>query len=228
MSFEHIAALAEVGRFTLPAELLAAEAERARLVKATSELRRTLPEYDGSTQANLNADAIRAADNAADRADDRVRNFMRGNGNDTRIVTESLRPAFEAVLKEVRELPKDTPTTADDAVTATQKARDAYIKLAALVPVYGAIIEAAEILYGAGRDNWRLFADTQAAPTSRPGQLRNFTKPGGPEGRAARLLWLADDSNSWLPTARERDARYLEWTTMPIVDRQHSAAVNNI
>jgi len=225
MSFERIAALAEAGRFTLPAELLAAEADRVAKVEAASELRRSLPEWDGSTQANLNADAIRAADSSADAADSRVRNYMRSAGD--RLVTESLRPAFDALLREVRELPKDTPTTAEAAVTASDKLRGAYIKLAALVPVYKAIMEAAEILYGAGRDNWRLFADTTAEPTSRPGQVRNFTSAGGPEGKTARLLWLAHSPDAWLPTASERDARHLAWSTVPIVDRAHSAAVGN-
>jgi hypothetical protein len=226
MSFEKLVALATDGRFTLPAELLTAEAERARLVKAVSDLRRSLPDWDGSAQANLNADAIRAADNAADRADNRVRNFMRANGD--RIVTESLRPAFDALLNEARELPRDTPTTADEAVTATQRHRDAYIKLVGLVPVYKAIMAAAEIIYGtAGRDNWRLFADTQAEPRGDVGQVRGYVNAAGPDETAARLRWLAHSSDAWLPTARERDARHLAWCTVPMVDFRHSAAVNN-
>src|SRR5207245_11479724 len=125
--------------------LLAAEANRVRLVEASSNLRRTLPEYDGSAEAQQNADAIRAADNGADRADDRVRNYMRSNHSV--IVTEHLRPAFDAVIAETRKTcPKDAPTTTDAAVRATNGPRD-YLKLEALAARFVAIKAAAAVIY---------------------------------------------------------------------------------
>lgn len=225
MSFTQLKSLAETGEFSLPSELLSAEADRERLVKAASELRRSLPEYDGSTQANLNVDAIRGAESAADRADDRVRNFLRSNHS--MIVVEHLRPAFNALLAVVRKsCPSNCPTTADAAVRVANGARD-YLKLESLTQRYKAIMRAAEIIYGPGRDNHRMFADTTAGPDRNSVQFR-YIQPRGPAEALARLLWLAHaaDANPYLPTNAERDAALNAFQTISTT-AAHSAAVNN-
>jgi hypothetical protein len=225
MSFERIAALAPAGQFTLPADLLAAEANRAKLVKATSELRRSLPEYDGSAQAMQNADAIRAADNAADNADNVVRNYMRSKGDV--IVRDHLRPAFDVLIAETHKTcPANSPTTADAAVRVANGSRD-FLKLEELAARYRAIIEAAQVIYGAsGRDTHNIFADTKADP-ERTAQIQ-YLEPRGPKDRPARLLWLAHahDAHPFLPTNAERDLA-LNGLQRGTVTAAHNAAVKN-
>jgi len=227
MSYEILVNLARKGGFTLPAELVEAVANRARQFRAASELRRSLPEYDGSQRAMLDADAIRAADNRADRADDVVRNFMRSN--DDTIVREHLRPAFEGVLAEVRKTcPKDSPTTAEAAVRAPNGSRD-YLKLQALAERYSAIMSAAQVIYGAGgRDSHRMFADTQAGPDRNSVQYQ-YVEPRGPAAPLARLLWLAYDPTAqpYLPTNRERDELVIGFAHQGIASMAHNRARNN-
>jgi hypothetical protein len=224
MSYDRLIALMPAGHFTLPAELLAAEANRAQLVKAASDLRRSLPDFDGSTQALQNADALRAADNAADRADDLVRNFMRSRGGE--IVMEHLRPAFDALVAETRKTcPKDCPATTEAAVRVPNGSRD-YLRLEALAERYAAIMSAAAIIYGAGADNHRLFADTKAGPDRNSVQFR-YIEPRGPSEPIARLLWLAHapDAYPHLPTNAERDAA-LGGFNRQSATPAHNAAVN--
>ncbi|HET6311667.1 MAG TPA: hypothetical protein VFH00_11800 [Candidatus Nitrosotalea sp.] len=227
MSFEHLLALAPAGQFTLPAELIAAEAERVRLMEVSSNLRRTLPAWDGSARAELDADAIRAADNAADRADDRVRNFMRSNGKE--IVIQCLRPAFDALIAETRKTcPKDSPATTEAAVRLPSGSRD-YLRLERLAERYKAIMAAAQIIYGTGgRDNHRMFADTTAWPDRNASQYQ-YVEPRGPSEPPARLLWLAHapDAKPFLPTNAERDAALNWFTTHHSVNLIHNAAINN-
>jgi len=146
MSFERLAALAREGNFTLPDEFVRLESNRVAKVQATTDLRRSMPEYDGSTQAMLNADAVREADNAADNADNAVRNWLKSNHS--LVVRDHLRPAFEALIAETRKTcPASTPTTADAAVRAANGARD-FLKLEALAERYKAIMAASEVVYG--------------------------------------------------------------------------------
>jgi hypothetical protein len=226
MSFERLSALAHSGNFTLPDEFVQLEADRVAKVKATSELRRSLPEYDGSAQAMLNADMIRAADNTADRADDRVRNYLKSNHSE--IIRDHLRPAFDALIAETRKTcPDTTPTTADAAVRVPNGARD-YVKLEVLAERYKAILAAAAIIYGgAGRDTHNMFADTKAGPDKTSRQF-NYAEPRGPKEPLARLLWLAHapDAGPHLPTNAERDA-LLHGFQSRSVSAAHNAAVNN-
>jgi len=225
MSYEALINLSRKGGFTLPVELIDAVANRAKEYAAASELRRSCGGYDGSQQALLNADAIRAAENVADRADDRVRNYMRIN-QDT-IVVEHLRPSFEAVLAEVRKTcPKDCPTTAEAALRAPNGSRD-YLKLQALADRYSAVMSAAQVIYGAGgRDSHRMFADTLTGPDRNSVQYQ-YVQPRGPAAPMARLLWLAHeaDANPHLPTIRERDLA-LDGFTRQAASIDHSRAVN--
>jgi hypothetical protein len=229
MSYEQLVALAPAGQFTLPAALLAAESERVRLMEVSSNLRRTLPAWDGSARAELDADSIRAADNAADRADDRVRNFMRSNGKE--IVVECLRPAFDALIAETRKIcPKDCPATTAAAVRLPNGSRD-YLRLEVLAERYKALMSAAQIIYGVGgMDTHRMFADTKAAPDRNSGQYF-YVEPRGPSPvePLARLLWLAHgpDAQPFLPTSAERDDALIGFTSQR-ASRIHSAAINNI
>jgi hypothetical protein len=194
-------------------------------MEVSSNLRRTLPAWDGSARAQLDADSIRAADNAADRADDRVRNFMRANGKE--IVIECLRPAFDALISETRKIcPKDCPTTTVAAVRLPNGSGD-YLRLEVLAERYKALMSAAQIIYGVGgRDNHRMFADTRAEPDRNAVQYQ-YIVPRGPSEPLARLLWLAHapDAKPYLPTNVERDAA-LGAFTQQLASAAHNAALN--
>jgi hypothetical protein len=226
MSYERLVGLAAAGQFTLPAELLDAVANRAKLVKAASDLRRSFPEYDGSTQAMLNAEEVIRADVRADNADNVVRNYFKSNPSV--IVADYLRPAFDALIAETRKTcPANSPTTADAAVRVADGSRD-YLNLEALAERYKAIIEAAQVIYGAGgRDNHKMFAETKAGPDRTSAQFR-YSEPRGPKDPLARLLWLAHapDAQPYLPTNAERDAA-LDGFQSGTVSAAHNAAVNN-
>jgi hypothetical protein len=212
MSYEILSNLARKGGFTLPAELIEAVENRARHFAAVSELRHSLPAYDGSQRALIDADKIRAAENAADAADNKVRNWMRSNHDDT-LVLEHLRPAFQAVIDAVRKLPADTPTTADAAVRVKDGASQ-FLALEKLAARYRAILDAAQLLYGLGGHDSaaRMFADSTAGPDRTSNQYQ-YNQPRGPKEPLARLLWLAhgEDAQPYLPTNRERDKASAEF-----------------
>ncbi len=230
MQFDKIAELAEAGGFTLPAELLKLEASRVRLQETYSALIRARNFADDGTQVGMvYADAVRAADNAYNHADDIVRGYVKVNSE--QIVVETLRPAWEAVLADVRKnTNKGTPVTAEAAIDASDKVIAQYRKLKDLTKRFVAIKAAAQEIYGlGGRDNWNLFADTQAHPKGTSGQYA-FLEPAGPSEPTARLLWLAHDQDAkpWLPTNAEREAasdKFQQHGTG--VSTAHNVAVND-
>jgi hypothetical protein len=173
------------------------------------------------------ADAVRAADNAADNADNVVRNYFKSNHSV--VVRDHLRPAFDALIAETRKTcPATTPTTADAAVRVPNGARD-YLALEALASRYMAIIDAAAVIYGpVGRDGHNMFADTQNGPDKSSAQFR-YAEPRGPKEPLARLLWLAhgEDAYPFLPTNAERDAALDAFQRGGHVSAAHSAAINN-
>jgi hypothetical protein len=250
MSYAELSRLAGVGGFKLPPTIEEAADVRNKLVQAVAELRKERPvEYSANIAGTalfrttsqsgevpdllkvtfeaieaprIHAEALIVGDWAVEKATDQITSTVRASANE--IVTDSLRPAFLNVLTETRKLPKDTPTTAEAAVRGN---REAYLKLTALAERFGAIKAAAELLYGAGADNHKMFADTKAGPDHNSVQYR-YTEPRGPSEHLARLLWLANasDAQPYLPTNAERDAALRAFTYQP-VSAAHSAAVNN-
>jgi hypothetical protein len=211
MSYDRLHSLFAAAGITLPHEFSQLEANRKKLVGAASQLRRSLPEYDGSERAKLNADAIRAAESKAERVDDAVRNWLKMNHSI--LITDYLRPAFEALIAEVRNLPADTPTTADAAVRVKDGASQ-FLALEKLAARYRAILDAAQLLYGLGGHDSaaRMFADSTAGPDRTSNQYQ-YNQPRGPKEPLARLLWLAhgEDAQPYLPTNRERDKASAEF-----------------
>lgn len=187
-SYEKIASLAEAGGFKMPDHAVA------------------LREKINRTEATFGSDVT---------GQEILTRYMQDNNSE--IVTEVLRPAFDALIAEVRQnCPVNTPTGAVEAVRGSQADQKAYFKLVDnYVPRYEAILAAAQAIYettpGPRRDPFRIFEDTTRPQLFKPGTIHSVRTPllvNGPTESAARLLYLAHDPDAepFLNSPAERDA----------------------
>jgi hypothetical protein len=186
-SYEKIASLAAAGGFKMP--------DKAAAMK--DKINRTEKTF-GSDVTGTEVLARYMADNHAE------------------LITETLRPAFDRLITEVRQTcPANTPTTAVEAVRGAQHEQNAYFRLVDnYVPRYVAILQAAQAIYestpGPRRDRFRIFEDTTRPQSFRPGTYKSVGVPetiSGPTEPAARLLYLAHDPDAepFLNSPAERD-----------------------
>ena len=130
------------------------------------------------------------------------------------LTADYMRPAYDALLAEVRKLQAETPTTAAQAFYATPAAQANHHKLVVFVARYQAIIAAARMVFNTPTicdyDRRELFLDgTKVAP----GKFYSpdVYEPAGPPrtDEFARLLYLAEpDSGAYLASPSERLAAY--------------------
>jgi hypothetical protein len=130
-----------------------------------------------------------------------------------REMVPTVRTAIEDVLKQVRALPSDTPTTAAAAVHGSERALKDFRALEALADRHGRLRRLHRDLIADHVDQpsaFVLFGDTQLEPPPADWPTnRQRAEAVGPKDTIARTLWLADPKNqSWTPTAAEVNKCY--------------------
>ncbi len=140
------------------------------------------------------------------------------------ITKEYLRPAFDALLAEVRrELPANTATNVTAAFAANPKGQAGYRALLGYTARYAAMLGAAGILYDytpgvttadeTDKDMNGLFIDSTGVKNGNFNSIDVYQPAGPPrEDEPARLLWLAHTLGAaflWSPKERrQRFERY--------------------
>jgi hypothetical protein len=208
----------EAGAYDLPDDLLAAARAvpelAAKAVEAGAERDRLRPGRQG-TLAQRDAydvadDAAHQAAKVAGAATGGIERHVEAHGD--QLVTDFLRPAFDAALADAR---KVAPDLAGVDVTSTASvarggatAGKAFLALAAARARVDAILAAEDVICvrrHTGTADGGLFADCRNLPPPRPARGR-----AGPEHPLERLLWLALDAEPWCPTPSERHERWLD------------------
>lgn len=161
-------------------------------------------------EARLVLAASRVYGSAAEQAKDLVMRML-----SEAFVVPALAEALADVLAQVRELPSDTPTSADAAIQAGEVQQASYKRLLDLSARHDAIRTAQASCRGdSARDRWvdGMFFDTQAAPLRTGEQvLGTTTSRSGPTEPLARLVWLAGEGNGWVPSKAQEAEVFRAW-----------------
>lgn len=242
---EQVIAARETGLYTLPADLIVAHSACVRvrsldlpapsamdaqsqgavlLAACTSGADVDLREY---ASALLDADrdrlAVEKSRDVLRAAQEQAENHLAYLCSDLteRIITQHLRPSFEAMLEEVREIAAALGTTGLDShslLTAPPKARAAYLKLHELTARYQALVTARRQVNTVGdrrptidtNDIFAMFSDTMNLHPAwkSPAPVPRIPYPEDP---IDLLLWLVGEASTakpWMPTTADQDEAF--------------------